>query len=172
MQFLIINVVTMHVELLERVQWRATNMIRAWSISHIKRGWGSWDCLAWKREDSGGILLMHMSSWRESQALFSDSQSQNHRQWAQTETQEGPSEQQETPFYCEGDWGLEQVAEKGCEVPILGDTPKMPGHGAGQPALGDPAWAGWLGQMTSRSPCQAQPFCDFVSYELTVAQSS
>lgn len=173
MQFLIINIATMDVELLEGVQWRAINMIRDWSISHMSKGWGSWDCLAWKREGSGEILLMHINTWRESQALFSSAQWQDQRQWTQTETQEVPSEHQETLLYCDGNWALEQVAKKDCGVSILRDTQKLSRHGAGQPALGDPAWAEVLvDQMTSRGPCQPQPFCDFVSYELTVAQSS
>ncbi|KAK4822096.1 hypothetical protein QYF61_009796 [Mycteria americana] len=52
------------------------------------------------------------------------------RQWAQTETQDFPSEHQETLLYCE-----EQVANRGCEVSVLADIRKLPGHGTGQPAL-------------------------------------
>ena len=33
-----------------------------------------------------------------------------------------------------------------CGVSFSGDIPDLPGHGAVQPALGDPAWAGgWTG---------------------------
>lgn len=47
-------------------------------------------------------------------------------------------------FYCEGDWGLAQVAQGGCKVFILGDTQKLSGHNSGKPAVGSPAWAeGW-----------------------------
>ncbi|KAK4817918.1 hypothetical protein QYF61_002759 [Mycteria americana] len=49
---------------------------------------------------------------------------QDQRQWAQTETREVPSEQQETLFYCVGDWALAQIAQGGCGVSILGDVQK------------------------------------------------
>lgn len=34
------------------------------------------------------------------------------------------------------------------------------GHGAGQPVLGGPGWAGSLDQMTSRGPLPPRPFCE------------
>ena len=49
----------------------------------------------------------------QSQALFSDAQWQDKRQWAQTETQKVASEHQETLFYCEGDRALAQIAKRG-----------------------------------------------------------
>ena len=33
--------------------------------SPVKNGWGSWACLAWRREGSRGILLGYSSTWRE-----------------------------------------------------------------------------------------------------------
>lgn len=48
-------------------------------------------------------------------------------------------------FCWEGDWGLTQVAQGGCEVFVLGDTQKLSGHNSGKPAVGGPAWAeGWM----------------------------
>lgn len=38
---------------------------------------------------------------------------------------------------------------KGCSVFLLGNLQKMSGHGSGQLALGGPAWARWLNQVTS-----------------------
>ena len=55
---------------------------------------------------------------------------------AQTETQEALSEHQEALSYCDGDQALEQVAQRGCGISILGDTQKLSGHGPGQPTLG------------------------------------
>lgn len=43
---------------------------------------------------------------------------------------------------------------------------EVPGQGAGQPALSDPACAGQLDQMTSRGPCQPQQSSDFVKLSL------
>jgi len=41
---------------------------------------------------------------------------------------------------------LAQAAQGGCGVSFSGDTQDLPGRGAVQPALGDPAWAGgWTG---------------------------
>jgi len=47
------------------------------------------------------------------------------KQWAQTETQEVPSEHQETPFYYEGDQALAQVAQSGGGVSSLGHGPGL-----------------------------------------------
>lgn len=47
----------------------------------------------------------------------------------------------------------------------LGDTQKVAGHGPGQTALGGPAWAVGVDQMTSRGPCQSQPVSDSVTYQ-------
>ena len=49
------------------------------------------------------------------------------------ETQEVPSEHQETIFYCEDDQALEQVAQRGCGVSLLEDIKKL----FGQPVLLD-----------------------------------
>ncbi|GAB0188490.1 cAMP-dependent protein kinase inhibitor alpha [Grus japonensis] len=44
------------IELLERVQRRATKLISiGWSPSAMRTGWESWDCSAWRREGSGEI---------------------------------------------------------------------------------------------------------------------
>ena len=36
-------------EVLEQVQRRATRLVKAWKISPMRRGWGSWGCLVWGR---------------------------------------------------------------------------------------------------------------------------
>jgi len=52
----------------------------------------------------------------------------------------------EHPFRSEGDGALAQAAQGGWGVSFSGDIPDLPGRGAVQPALGDPAWAGgWAG---------------------------
>lgn len=38
----------------------------------------------------------------------------------------------------------EQVAQRGCQVSVLGDTQNPTGQGPGQPALSDPPHAGGL----------------------------
>lgn len=53
-----------------------------------------------------------------------------------------------------------------CGVSILGEFKShldfLDDHGPGQQAVGGPALAGRLDQMTSRDPWQAQPICDSV----------
>lgn len=61
---------------------------------------------------------------------------------ARSEAQEIPSEWQKTLFYCQDDHALTQVAQRGCEVSLFGDTQKLSQHSPGQLALGGPAWVG------------------------------
>ena len=65
-------------------------------------------------------------------------------EWAQTEAQEVPSEHGEELLPSEGDGALEQAAQGGCGVSFSGDIQDPPGQGPVQPAVGDPASAGWL----------------------------
>jgi len=97
------------------------------------------------------------------QTLFSGAQRQDKGQWAQTEAQEVPSEDEEELLPSEGDGALEQAAQRGCGVSFSGDIQDPPGQGPVQPAVGDPASAGGLDWMTHRGPFQPRPFCDSVS---------
>jgi len=72
------------------------------------------------------------------QTLFIGIQWQDKRQWAKTEIQEILFKLKKKLFPCEGSQTLEQVAQKGCEVSILGDTPNSTGHSPQQPALVHP----------------------------------
>ena len=72
------------------------------------------------------------------QALFSGAQQQDKGQWAQTEAEEVPAEQEEELLPSAGDGALAQAARGGCGVSFSGDIPDPPGCGAVQPALGDP----------------------------------
>jgi len=78
------------------------------------------------------------------------------------EAQEVPSEHEEELLPSEGDGALAQAAQRGCGVSFSGDIPDLPGCGAVQPALGDPASAGGLDWVTHRGPCQPLLFCDSV----------
>lgn len=70
-----------------------------------------------------------------SQALLGGAQQQNKRPWAHAEIQENPFKL----FHCEGHQTLEQVAQRGCGVSVLGESQNMCGHNLGQPTLVDSA---------------------------------
>jgi len=57
-----------------------------------------------------------------------------------------------TFFYSEGDQTLEQAAQRGCGVSVLGDVHDPTRNSAGQPALGRE-----LGWTISRGPCPPRP---------------
>ena len=98
----------------------------------------------------------------QGQTLFSDAQRQNKGQRAQTEAQEVPSEREEELLRSEDDRALEQAAQGGCGVSFSRDIQALPGQGPVQPAVGDPAPAEGLDQMTHRGPFQPLLFCDSV----------
>jgi len=90
----------------------------------------------------------------QGQTLSSGAQRQDKGQWAQTETEEVPAEQEEELLSSEGDGALAQAAQGGCGVSFSGDIPAPPGRGPVQPTLGDPASAGRLDWVTHRGPFQ------------------
>lgn len=57
----------------------------------------------------------------------------NKKQWAQTGTQVVVSKHHEAHLYHEGDEVWKQVVQSSSI--LLGDLPKLPGHGLRQPAL-------------------------------------
>ena len=50
------------IEALERVQRRATKLVRVWSTSLMRSSSGCWDCLAWRRGGSGETSLHFTTS--------------------------------------------------------------------------------------------------------------
>ena len=79
------------------------------------------------------------------QTPSSGAQWQDKGQWAQTEAEEVLSEHEEELLPSEGDGALAQAGQGGSGFSFSGDIPALPGRGAVQPAVGDPASAGGLG---------------------------
>lgn len=87
-----------------------------------------------------------------SQVPLSSAQWQNRRKWIKIIILEIPSECKKTLFYldfyfyiyvfiyyCESGQPLEQAAQSGSGITILGDAQNLTGHGPGQPAAADSA---------------------------------
>jgi len=95
-------------------------------------------------------------------SLWREKAPQDKGQWAQTEAQEVPSEDEEELLPSEGDRALEQAAQGGCGVSFSGDIQDLPEQGPVQPAVGDPASSGGLDWVTHRGPFQPLLFCDIL----------
>jgi len=93
----------------------------------MREGWGEGLITASKylkgkcQEDGDGLILVVCSS--------------RTRQWAQTGTQEVPSE--EELLYCRGDRSLGQAAQGSCGVSFSADIQNPPGCFPVQPATGN-----------------------------------
>jgi len=74
------------------------------------------------------------------QTLFIGAQRLDKGQWAQTEA----AELEEELLPSEGEGALDHVAQRGCGVFFSGDIQNLLGCNSVQPAVGDPASAGWL----------------------------
>lgn len=144
--------------ILEGVQWRVEEEVH-----------GSREALLWRvlrrlEERALKDLISVSKSWREvckeqSQALLSNAQCQDKKQWMQT--QEVLSDHQETLLRCAGDRALAQIACGGLWSLFLGDIQKLPRFDAGHLALGVPAGQG-LCQMALENLFQPQIYCDSV----------
>lgn len=106
----------------------------------MRRHWGSWSCSAWRRAGLGGSHQRCVQrGWK--QVLPPGAQWQDPRKQAQTETQESLPQHQDKHIQ----WGWLSTGT-GCPHRWWSLHPlrcsKAPERGAGQPALGGPAWAG------------------------------
>lgn len=136
-------------DILESIHWGATRMIKG--QEHLSY-----------EESLRDLELFSVETWRlgipegQSQALLSDDEQQDQRQWTQTETQEVLSERcfcQKTLFHCEGGRALAQVAQVaqgGCGVSILGDIQELFGQNPGQQLPDGPDCVEVLEEMISR----------------------
>ena len=145
--------------------WRESNegtqgWLRDWSISPTKKGWRSWERLAWRRAGSTGPSSMCVHTWREGASRTEPVSFQWHPVTAPeamgTHWDTGGSLQTSGVLHCESDQARAQVFQGCCRVSILRNIQKAPGHGPGQPALGGPAWAGgWTRGLPEIPPASA-----------------
>jgi len=96
------------IDRLEIVQSRATKMMKGLKHLSCEEKLRHTQLFSMEKRRFRGILRIHTntcreSGWRTEPASFQWCHLQVKRQWAQTESQEAPSEDQGTCFYCEGD---------------------------------------------------------------------
>lgn len=102
----------------------AQKVIKGLAHLQIRKGWESWDCLPSEEKAQRGLPSVYKyleEGCKEDRArLFQWCLVTEQEAKGENETQGVLSEHQETFFfYCEGDWILTQVEQRGCGVSLL-----------------------------------------------------
>ena len=154
-----------HVQEQVSLLWGET-LVDTWSTSPRRKDWGSWACLAWRREGWEGSLEMPLNICRVEVRRMGP----RSFQWCPATGQgaTGTNWSTGSSVWTWGRtsslWGWRSTGT-GCpgrNISREGDIQDPPGQGPLQPTVGDPASAGGLDYMTHRGPFQPLPFCDSV----------
>lgn len=100
-------------DLLEEVQQREKKMILGLEQLFYKERLSELGVFSFKKKRLRGDLI---NVWQEGfkridQALLRGAEQQDKKQWAETDSQKGPSEHEEEPYHV-GDCALEQIARE------------------------------------------------------------
>lgn len=145
-------------DILETGQWRAR---KAMGLSNSNQGWVRYNCLAWRREALGELLLFYINTWGVS-AKPDCFKRCTQTGWEAVGTNQNIGKSPETGIAFTV--RVDRAWSAGCPEKLWSLISEITkNHGPGQLALGGPAWIEILDQMTFRSYFQSQPFHDYAS---------
>lgn len=141
-------------DILEWSHWKATKILRSWSIPHARRVWGSSGCLVWRR--LMGFLSMYKNTWWK--GLKKMKAGCPHWYWMKYNVKYRKNNLNIRCFVCFTARHWHRLPWEAVWV-FFGDIQKPSGCGLGQLAPGDRALSSMV-QAISRYACQLWSLCN------------